>query len=112
MAQSELMEMDSTNLTNEQKLERQYRLARIYDKTGQWKKAIAAYSKTIAIGKTSKNYYAGNSALLMGYLFENETDTLSAIQAYEQCLDMDFVVYRNSIQTKARQQMKKLKSQN
>ena len=111
-AYSELIEMNLTKLTNEQKLEREYRLARIYDKTEQWQKAITAYRKTMAMGKTSKNYFAGNSALLLGNIFETKADTLSAIQAYEQCLDLDFEVYRNSIQTKARQQLKKLKSQN
>ncbi len=100
--------MDNTLLNQEELVEKYYRIARIAHKTGDFQKAKTDYRRTIDMGKYLSEYYAANSALMLGEIFEAEGDTATAILLYKECLDMDFTTYRNSIRGKAKQQLSRL----
>jgi len=78
-----------------------YRLARIYDRQEKKEKAIANYEQTIKFGESKPYYFAANSALYLGLLYENIPDTVNAIKSYRRCLSMRKHDYQNSIDQKA-----------
>jgi hypothetical protein len=78
-----------------------YRLARIYDKQGKADKAIDNYQRTIKLGETKPYYFAANSALYLGLLYENALDTINATNSYRKCLSLRNHEYQNSIDQKA-----------
>ena len=82
-------------------LEVVYRLARIYDRKGQKDKAIDNYQRTIRFGETKPWYFAANSALYLGLLYENALDTANAAKSYRKCLSLRNHEYQNSIDQKA-----------
>lgn len=84
------------------KLEFTYRLARIFDKTNKKEKAIQYYQQTIDNGKNFKFYFAANSALQMGLLYEEKGDKEKAATYYRQCLSMRDHEYQNSLDQKAK----------
>lgn len=83
------------------KLEMTYRLGRIMEKLGQREKAIHYYSQTLRNGASSKYYFAANSALMLGNLYEHEGDLTLAASYYKQCLELRGHEYQNSIDQKA-----------
>ncbi|HKR06058.1 MAG TPA: tetratricopeptide repeat protein [Bacteroidia bacterium] len=78
-----------------------YRLARIYDRQGKTEKAIDNYERTIKLGETKSFYFAANSALYLGLLYENVPDTVNAVKSYRKCLSLRNHEYQNSIDQKA-----------
>ncbi|MFI5220312.1 MAG: hypothetical protein ACHQNT_12580 [Bacteroidia bacterium] len=91
-------------------LEFTYRLARIYDKQGKKDKAIANYEKTIKNGEDYRFYFAANSALYEGLIYENLSDTVNATRCYQKCLSMRNHEYQNSIDQKAESGLNRLNS--
>jgi len=90
-------------------LEHTYRLGRIYDKSGKTAQAIRYYEKTIQVGGQLPYYYAANSALQLGLIYEHSKNTTLAKSCYEKVLDMDFDEYRLSITNKAEAGLRRLK---
>ncbi|MEP7171340.1 MAG: tetratricopeptide repeat protein, partial [Bacteroidota bacterium] len=82
-------------------LEVVYRLARIYDRQGKKEQAIDNYERTIKFGETKPYYFAANSALYLGLLYENALDTNNAAKSYRKCLSLRNHDYQNSIDQKA-----------
>lgn len=78
-----------------------YRLARVYEKLNDREKAIRYYMETIRYGKNESWYFAANSALLLGQIYENEKDFNKAAYYYDLCIDMKNHEYENSIEQKA-----------
>src|SRR6185436_2419447 len=76
-------------------LEVVYRLARIYDRQGKKDKAIDNYQRTITLGETKPFYFAANSALYLGLLYENVPDTMNAVKSYRKCLSLRHHEYQN-----------------
>lgn len=101
---------NTTNYTNEEKLERWYRMGRIEQKTDNLNSAKKYYLKTIDKGKTSDRYFAGNAALLLGNIFEQEKNYLQAIKYYRMCRSLNFNEYETSIKDKAKQGIKRIES--
>ncbi|MDP2722405.1 MAG: hypothetical protein Q8O72_06595 [Bacteroidales bacterium] len=99
---------NTQNLNQAEEVEKQYRMARIAHKKGEIAKAKAEYSKTIEMGKNMDLYYAANSALLLGNIFENEGNKEKAAEMYRLCLSLDFTTYRNSIRGLAKQHLSSL----
>lgn len=83
-------------------LELTYRAGRIYDMMGEKEKAISNYLSTISNGKIFPFYFAANSALNLGLIYEKAGDLLKAEQYYRECLSMRDHEYQNSIDQKAR----------
>jgi hypothetical protein len=78
-----------------------YRKARIYHEWGKVQRAIGYYEHTIHLGASLPSYYAGNAALQMGLIYEDQHDYVSAVYYYDLCLGMRFTEYRSSIRQKA-----------
>ncbi len=57
--------------------------------------------ETIRLGKNETWYFAANSALMLGQLYENEKDFNKAAYYYNLCIDMKNHEYENSIEQKA-----------
>lgn len=106
-----LLEAISKNdfIAAREKLEYTYRLGRIYDAWGIPEKAIPYYKLTIADGADKSWYFAANSALHLGMIYEAAGNLKDAINCYERCLSMDFKEYNFSITQKARAGLNRLK---
>lgn len=91
-------------------LEFTYRLARIFDKKGLYDKAIVYYTKTYENGNKQTWYFAANSALLNGMLYEQLKKNSEAIMWYKKCLALRNHEYQNSIDQKAEAGLNRLNS--
>jgi len=107
-AQKILENIISGNLSLEEKVEVNYRFGRISQKINKPAEAKEYYKQTIEIGSSYRTYFAANSALLLGNIYEVENDTIRAAHYYNICLDLDFNQYRNSIRGKAKQGLKRV----
>ena len=90
------------------KIEFNYRLGRIYEKLEKFNDAIANYQKAINSGKNTTYYYAANSALNMGVIFERERDYNKSAYYYKQAIDMKDHEYENSIQSQAEEGLQRI----
>jgi tetratricopeptide (TPR) repeat protein len=90
------------------KIEFWYRLGRIYDKTGKFNDAIANYQKAINLGKETKYYFAANSALNIGLIFEQKRDFKRAGDYYNQALGMHDHQYQNDVDNDAKAGLKRI----
>ncbi|MEP7263557.1 MAG: hypothetical protein ABI772_03625 [Bacteroidota bacterium] len=84
------------------KLEFTYRLARIFDKTNKKDKAIQYYLQTIENGKRFRFYFAANSALQLGLIYEENKEIDKAETYYRLCLSLRDHEYQNSLDQKAK----------
>ena len=89
-----------------------YRMGRIYQAEAKFQKAITFYSKLIHESSGQKNYFASNSALQMGIIYEFLNKKVNATYYYELCLSMKDHEYKNSIDSQAKIGLKRLKSKN
>lgn len=90
------------------KIEYFYRLGRIYDESSKNAEAIINYHKAINLGKNTTYYFSANAALSMGYIYERERDTIKARIFYTQAINMKNHEYENSIESKAKEGLKRL----
>jgi tetratricopeptide (TPR) repeat protein len=92
------------------RLECIYRYARLFQKMGHFDDAIQYYERAYDSGKDTKYYYAANSALLLGNIYEGKKDFEKARKYYETCLSMRHHDYQNSIDQKAQVGLERLKT--
>lgn len=85
-----------------------YRLGRIYDESGRDSNAVISYQKAINAGKLTSYYYAANAALRIGSIYEKKNDKSKASSFYKQAIAMKNHEYENSIETKAKDGLKRL----
>jgi tetratricopeptide (TPR) repeat protein len=88
-----------------------YRKARIFHESGKLSEAKDFYGKTIEAGSGLPYFFAGNSALQLGLMYENEDDLTGALSYYNLCLNMKFTEYRSSIHQKARAGLRRVSAQ-
>ncbi len=100
--------MDTANLTNDENAERIYRYARIAHRQRLWATAKKEYRRAILTGAKSHRYFAANAALKLGEIYESEDSLKTARQFYNQCLEMDFDEYVNSIRGKAKEALERI----
>ena len=93
-------------------LEVTYRLGRIMQMTGKIDKAINYFEMTIKNGLSSKYYFAANSALMLGLIYEEEKQKNKAEFYYKKCLSIKHEQYKNSIDQKALAGLDRIKSMN
>lgn len=93
---------------NRDLIEYNYRLGRIYDESGKDAQAVQHYNKAISLGKQTSYYYAANAALNVGKIFEQQKNKGSAVAYYKQAIAMKNHEYENSIETKAKEGLKRL----
>lgn len=102
-ALTELTSSTSNYLENKKdSLEYHYRIGRIYHEWGKEDASITYYQKTIQQGAESEYYFAANSALKLGNIYETKGDYKKAEYFYERAQSMDNKEYRNSINQKAK----------
>jgi len=90
-------------------LEYTYRLGRIYHNWGKIDEAIPHYLETIKNGSALPYYYAANSSLQLGLIYEKRNDYTQARKYYSKVLDMEFDEYRFSITNKAQAGLNRIK---
>lgn len=90
-------------------LELTYRFGRIMQKLRQVDKAMEYYMQTLKNGAGSRYYFAANSALLLGMIYEERNEPEKAKAYFEQCLSLDNHEYQNSIDQKAQAGLDRLK---
>ncbi|WEK20732.1 MAG: tetratricopeptide repeat protein [Candidatus Pedobacter colombiensis] len=86
-----------------------YRLGRIYDRLDTFNQAAVNYQKAINIGKNETSYFAANSALLLGLLYEQQNNNAKAKYYYNMTLSMKGHEYQNSIDTQAKEGLARIK---
>jgi hypothetical protein len=92
------------------KIELYYRLGRIYDQMGKDVDALANYQKAISIGSGATYYYAANSAMLSGMIYEQKREYKKAADYYNLALKMKNHEYQNSIDNQAKDGLKRIKA--
>lgn len=91
-------------------LEVTYRFGRILQKMKQVDKAMEYYEQTLKNGSTSRYYFAANSALLLGMIYEERKDFPKAKSYFEKCLSLDNHEYQNSLDQKAQAGLDRIRS--
>lgn len=87
---------------SDENLEFTYRLGRIHHELGNKKEAVNYYKLTMESGADSKRYFAANSSLMLGYIYEEQGKRELALKAFEACSEFDNSEYKNSINQKAK----------
>jgi tetratricopeptide (TPR) repeat protein len=95
--------------TRKDSLECEYRYGRIYQYQGNFDKAIKFYKKAVEDGKNESWYFACNSALMLGEIYEDKSNPQLALHYYEMCLDIKPSEYRASLHMKAKAGIKRIK---
>lgn len=95
--------------TKREKLEYLYRSARLYHKAGQINDAIVYYKKTIDISQDENYYFAPNSALQLGYIYQSRNEKEEAVKYFNNALNYKNYEYKNSIDNKAKAALNELK---
>ncbi len=91
-------------------LEFTYRIGRIYHDWGKIENSIPFYQQTIDHGAESEYYFAANSALKLGNIYEDKGDDEKAIHYYTLAQSMKNKEYKNSIDQKAKAGMNRIKN--
>lgn len=89
-------------------IEYYYRLGRIYDLLNRFNEALVNYQKAINLGKQSSYYFAANSALNMGVIYEQKQDKGKAVNYYKQAIAMKNHEYENSIENNSKEALGRL----
>lgn len=89
-------------VSEKDRLEFTYRIGRVYHNWGKPDEAIPYYEMTIKDGAKSQYYFAANSALQLGFIYEEKKDYKQARKYFEMCSGFKNKEYRNSINQKAK----------
>lgn len=98
-----------TDFNEFESIELDYRKARIYHHLDSISDAILFYRKAFSAGEKYDSYFAGNSALKLGEIYEQKKEEKQAEKYYQKCLTLDFDEYRKSIRAKAKAGLQRLK---
>ncbi len=103
-------ELEGNKSSDEKSLiEYTYRLGRIYHNWGKPDEAIPYYKETIENGEGLPYYFAANSSLQLGMIYEKQNEYKLARKYYSKVLDMDFDEYQFSINNKAQAGLNRIK---
>jgi predicted negative regulator of RcsB-dependent stress response len=91
------------------KAEYYYRLGRINDELGKDENALSNYQLAINAGKTLKYYFAANSALQMGKIYERQKNYSKAKASFNTAIQMKNHEYESSIETQAKAGLNRIK---
>jgi tetratricopeptide (TPR) repeat protein len=101
-AYEELLRHPEAAYTGDNALEYVYRRARIAHALKYWEEAERYYRLTIEKGAQNPTYYACQSALQLGLMYEQTNRCVQAKQAYHTCLHLKPQLYRVSLHAKAK----------
>jgi tetratricopeptide (TPR) repeat protein len=88
--------------TEKERVEYNYRKARLADKMGDLKTAKLYYLRTVSQSGDNPWYFAPNAALQLGYLAQMNNDKPNAKKYFELALSYQKHAYKNSIDSKAK----------
>jgi len=94
--------LDLSKFNKKEKIELSYRKARIYHHLDSLDQALTFYQIALKEGEKFNSYFAANSCLKMGEIYEQKGINEKAKFYFEKCLDLDFEEYRRSIRAKAK----------
>ncbi|HEY6161969.1 MAG TPA: tetratricopeptide repeat protein [Bacteroidia bacterium] len=83
-------------------IEFEYRLARIHHKMGDTQTAIRYYELAYSSGEKYPFYFAANSALQLGLIYETMNDKVHSAEWFKKCLALHDHEYQDSIELKAK----------
>jgi tetratricopeptide (TPR) repeat protein len=109
LAQIKSTEVNDLKNTRD-KIELYYRLGRIYELTGKLTDALVNYQKAINMGANTTYYFAANSALFSGNIYEQRKDYVKAGEYYKLTLKMKDHQYQTSIDNQAKEGLKRIKA--
>jgi len=108
-ALEELKDGKGESLTSARdKTEYYYRLGRINDELGKDDTALASYQNAINTGKNLKYYFAANSALQIGKIYEKKANYPKAKAFFNIAIQMKNHDYESSIETQAKAGIKRI----
>ena len=87
-----------------------YRFGRTYDAMEDDTAALANYQRAINLGRATSYYYAANSALLSGLIYEKKHDFTKAAEFFKLTLSMKNHEYQNSIDNQAKDGLSRIKA--
>ncbi len=93
---------------NKDNIEYNYRMGRISQSLNNLRDAIQHYGYVMNIGSKSKSYFACNSALQIGLIYESQSDYKKAKQYLKKCLKMDPDEYKNGLHQKAKSALERI----
>lgn len=109
-ALAKLHKIRSNEIKNDRdRVELSYRKARIYHQTNQVNEAIAFYKLTINCNVKNNWYFAPNSALQLGFIYQSENNQYLAEKYFKKALSYKDHEYKNSIDNKAKSALATLK---
>ncbi|MBE7175574.1 MAG: tetratricopeptide repeat protein [Mucilaginibacter polytrichastri] len=100
----------ASNFTGRNRLEYSYRMGRILEEQGNDRLAVTHYGQAVSLGKNQRYYFAANSALRAGLLWQRHGDKARARYCYNQVMSMKNFQYEQSIKQKVRTALKQLGS--
>lgn len=86
-----------------------YRLGRIFDELGKDESALNNYQQAVNNGKGLRYYFAANSALQMGKIYEKHKNYVKAKQFFNVAIQMKNHDYESSIETQAKAGLSRIK---
>jgi hypothetical protein len=99
----------SSYTDKELQLEYNYRKARVLHEKGNTDGAVDLYKEVIKNGAKSTSYFAANSSLMLGYIYEDIGLKSTACTYYKRSSTFPNKQYKNSISQKAKAGQKRLK---
>ncbi len=105
-----LNKTDTSSLKSfRERLELTYRKARIYETQENFTEAILFHKLTLQNGYSSIYYFAANSSLHLGHIFQKLNQPEKAKECYEKCLNMEEKEFKGSIDREAQTGLNGLK---
>jgi len=98
--------IDTMKFNTHDQCEYAYRSARLFHKTGKIERAIYYYMQTIKRQEKNHWYFAPNSALQLGLLYDKKGNEEQAVYYLKQVNDYSSYNYENSIKQKAKTALK------
>ncbi|MEO1050112.1 MAG: hypothetical protein AAFX87_05790 [Bacteroidota bacterium] len=112
IAKQLIEELNLEDLKEEKdRIEFQYRQARLHHKTGELNKAVSLYTKTIENAGKNPWYFAPNSALQLGYIYLDLENKEAAKKYFKLALTYRNHEYKTSIDNKAKSALSSLKKE-
>ncbi len=91
-------------------IEYTYRTARVFHEMGKTSLAILYYERTLKDGLDKPWYFATNSALQLGMIYEGKNDKAKAKEYFQTCINLSPEEYKSSLHQKAKAGLLRLKN--
>jgi len=97
-----LLKMDTVTMKYEHKVERLYRIGRVYELEKDTRQAINYYKRAVDTSENDEYYFAGRSCLQLGTIYKNLEDLEKAKTYYKKVLTYNKHPYKDSFEQQAK----------